>query len=91
MNKQHLVKILAEKTTLTQKDVASVIDILPEVIKEAVASEDKVSLAGFISFEKVDIPEKTGIVQFGEKKGSTWTSPSHSELKVKLSKSYKLI
>lgn len=91
MNKQNLVKILAEKTALTQKDVASVIDILPKVIKEVVSSGDKISLTGFISFEKVDVPEKTGVVQFGEKKGSAWTSPSHSEVKAKLSKSYKLI
>ena len=91
MNKVQLIKVLAEKTTLTQKDVANVIDILPEVIKETVASGDKISLTGFISFEKVDIPEKSGIVQLGEKKGSTWTSPAHSEIKAKLSKSYKLI
>ena len=91
MNKVQLVKILAEKTTLTQKDVASVIDILPEVIKETVASGDKISLTGFISFEKVDIPERSGTVQLGTNKGSTWTTPAHSEIKSKLSKSYKLI
>jgi DNA-binding protein HU-beta len=91
MTKANFITALAEKTNITKKDVTTIVDVLPEVIKEVVASGDKISLTGFISFEKVDIPEKTGVVQLGDKKGSTWTTPAHSEVKAKLSKSYKTI
>jgi nucleoid DNA-binding protein len=84
-----LVKAVSEVTGLTKKDVTSVIDVLPNVVKNAVTTGDKVSLTGFITFEKVDIPEKTGIVQLCDKEGKAWSKPAHSEVKVKLSKTYK--
>ncbi len=91
MNKTELTRVIAEKTGMTKKDAGAVLDVLPDIIKEIVANGDKVAITGFITFEKKDIKEKTGTVRLGENKGSAWTSPAHSEIKVKLSKAYRML
>lgn len=91
MNKTDLVKEISTKTTLTQKDVASVIDAFQDVVKDTVVSGDKVSLAGFLTFSKKHVEAKSGIVQLGDKKGQTWSTPEKDELSVKISKAYKTI
>ena len=90
MTKQNFVKAIADKVNMTQKDVASIIDIMPEIIKETVASGEKIALTGFITFDKVDVPAKTGVSKIGVVE-KPWKTEAHSEVKVKLSKSYKLI
>lgn len=90
MNKTDLIAKISEITTVSKKDVKAVIDSLPDVIKEAVANGDKVALTGFITFDKVDVPEKTGVSKIGGVE-KPWKTEAHSEVKAKLSKSYKLI
>lgn len=90
MTKQNFVKAIADRVNMTQKDVASIIDVMPEIIKETVASGDKIALTGFITFDKVDVPEKTGVSKIGGVE-KPWKTEAHAEVKVKLSKSYKLI
>ena len=51
MNKSDLVKSLAEKAELTQKDTAKVLDALLDTIQKALAGGDKVQIIGFGSFE----------------------------------------
>ena len=89
MNKTQLVKELAERTSLTQKDISTVLDTFQEVVKDAVVNDDKVSLTGFLTFSKKHVDAKTGVIQLGEKKGQTWTTPAKDEISVKISKSYK--
>lgn len=91
MNKTQLVKELAERTSLTQKDISTVLDTFQEVVKDAVVNDDKVSLTGFLTFSKKHVDAKTGVIQLGEKKGQTWTTPAKDEISVKISKSYKTI
>lgn len=91
MNKTDLIAKISEVTEVSKKDVKAVIDALPEVIKEAVVAGDKVSLTGFITFDKKHVPAKSGVVQLGDKKGQTWETPEKDEVKVSLSKSYKAI
>ena len=91
MNKTQLVKELAERTSLTQKDISTVLDTFQEVVKDTVANGDKVSLTGFLTFDKKHVEAKTGVIQLGEKKGQTWTTPAKDEISVKISKSYKAI
>ena len=90
MTKQNFVKAIADRVNMTQKDVASIIDVMPEIIKETVASGDKIALTGFITFDKADVPEKTGVSKIGGVE-KPWKTEAHSEVKAKLSKSYKLI
>lgn len=89
MNKTELVNKISEAVEVSKKDVKAVIDALPDVIKDAVADGDKVSLVGFATFEKRHVDAKSGTVMMGDKKGETWTTPEKDVVAVKLSKSYK--
>ncbi|MBC7076097.1 MAG: HU family DNA-binding protein [Syntrophomonadaceae bacterium] len=51
MNKSELIKSLAEKAKMTQKDAAKVLDAVIDTIKQTLASGDKVQIIGFGSFE----------------------------------------
>lgn len=91
MNKTELVKEISNRTTITQKDVATVIDTFQEVVKDAVVNGDKVSLTGFLTFAKKHVDAKSGTIQLGYKKGETWSTPEKDEISVKISKAYKAI
>ena len=91
MNKTELVKDIANQTTLSQKDVVAVIDAFQNIVKDTVVRGDKVALTGFLTFDNKHVDAKTGVIQLGEKKGQTWTTPEKDEISVKISKSYKAI
>lgn len=50
MNKKDLISKIADKTSLTKKDVEAVIDGITEVITESLASGEEVNIAGFGKF-----------------------------------------
>lgn len=54
VNKTELVKALAEKAGVTQKDAMKVLDSTLEAIQEALAAGDKVQIIGFGTFEVRD-------------------------------------
>lgn len=58
MNKSELVKSLAEKAEITQKDAAKVLDAMVDTIQQALANGDKVQIIGFGSFEVRDRKER---------------------------------
>ncbi len=51
MNKGELVDAVAEKANVTKKEADAIISATIETIMESVASDDKVTLVGFGSFE----------------------------------------
>lgn len=51
MNKTGLVKSLAEKTGVTQKDAAKVLDAVLDSIQSSLAQGEKVQIIGFGTFE----------------------------------------
>jgi DNA-binding protein HU-beta len=51
MNKGELVDKIAEKANVTKKDADSILTAMLEVILDAVAGGDKVTLVGFGTFE----------------------------------------
>lgn len=51
MNKQELVKAVAEKSGVTQKDVDAVINGFIDTVKEQLAKHEDVQLVGFGTFE----------------------------------------
>lgn len=51
MNKGDLVDKVAAKATVTKKQADAVLTAILEVVMEAVANDDKVTLVGFGSFE----------------------------------------
>ena len=50
MNKNELVKVVADKTSLTQKDVAYVVDEFFAALSDELVKGDEVALAGFGKF-----------------------------------------
>lgn len=50
MNKSELVRTVAERTDLTQKDVAYITDELLTVIEETLVAGEEVAIAGFGKF-----------------------------------------
>ena len=90
MNKTQLVKELAERTNLTQKDISTVLDAFQSVVKDTVTNGDKVSLTGFLTFDKKHVEAKTGVTRLGGVE-KPWNTPEKDEISVKISKSYKAI
>ena len=60
MNKTELIAATAEKAELTKKDSDAAVNAIFETISAALASDDKVQLAGFGTFEVRERPARTG-------------------------------
>ena len=90
MNKTQLVKELAERTNLTQKDISTVLDAFQSVVKDTVVNGDKVALTGFLTFDKKHVDAKSGVTKLGGVE-KPWSTPAKDEISVKISKSYKAI
>ncbi|MTI82124.1 MAG: HU family DNA-binding protein [Firmicutes bacterium] len=60
MNKAELISNVAEKTELTKKDAEKAVNALFDSISEALASEDKVQLIGFGTFDVNERKERKG-------------------------------
>ena len=60
MNKDELVKEVAKKSNVSQKDTASIISSTLEVIQKAVSKGTKVTLVGFGTFEQRKRAARTG-------------------------------
>lgn len=88
MNKTDLIAKISEVTEVNKKEVKAVVDALPEIFKEVVSTGEKINLVGFMTVEKADIKERSGVSKMGGE-NKPWTVPAHSEVKVSLSKSYR--
>lgn len=60
MNKAELIEAVVEKTSVSKKDADAVIKATFDVISEAMANGDKVSLIGFGNFEVRERNARTG-------------------------------
>ena len=60
MNKSELIDAVANKAEVTKKQAEMVISATIDTIMEAVASDDKVTLVGFGSFESRDRKAREG-------------------------------
>lgn len=88
MTKSELIKNIANETEMSKKDVEKVLTSFQNVVKQGVSDGEKVSITGFIAFDKKHIDAKTGISRLG-KDGKAWSTPEKDVISVKLSKSYK--
>lgn len=89
MNKSDLISNVATKCGYTKKDTGAVVDAFVQTVIEAVANGDEVSIAGFGKFSAVDVAERTGIIQMGERKGETYVTPAHKTPKFKVASAFK--
>ncbi|MGR6004684.1 HU family DNA-binding protein [Bacillus cereus] len=60
MNKTELTKVVAEKAELTQKDALAATQAVLDTITTALASEEKVQILGFGTFEVRERSARTG-------------------------------
>ena len=87
MNKTDLIKnVSAQIEGATQKDVAVIVDTVLETIVNTVASGEKVSLAGFGTFEVTERAERNGR---NPKTGEAITIPASKSPKFKAGRSLK--
>ena len=87
MNKTDLIKnVSAQIEGATQKDVAAIVDTVLETIVNTVASGEKVSLAGFGTFEVTERAERNGR---NPKTGEAITIPASKSPKFKAGKALK--
>ena len=61
MNKGELIKAMAEKAGLLQKDAAAAYEAFVASVTDALKAGEKVQLVGFGSFEVKEVAAKTGI------------------------------
>jgi DNA-binding protein HU-beta len=80
MTKAELVDKIAERTGVSKSDVEKALKGFEEVVSEVVSSsDDKISLPGFISFERVQRAARTGR---NPQTGETMQVPASKAVKV---------
>lgn len=91
MNKVEMISNIASEADVTNKVVETVIDAYSKFVLGVLNEnrDEKITLPGLGAFSVKHVPERSGVVQLGEKKGSEWTKPAHDEICFKLSKSVK--
>lgn len=93
MNKVELVKKIAEVSTeeVNQKQVNAVLTALESVVKDVVLEDDEVTIPGVCKVKSKVVPERTGKIMIGDRKGETYVTPEHKEGSVKIVKSLKKV
>lgn len=61
MNKQELIRIMEQRTSLNQKQCAEALECMMQTIAEQVAVGEKIQLVGFGSFERKYRKSKTAL------------------------------
>ena len=91
MNKVELVKKITEVSTeeVNQKQVSAVLVALESVVRDAVVTGDEVTVPGICKVKYKLVPERTGKIMMGDRKGETYVTPEHKEGSVKIVKSLK--
>lgn len=83
MNKKELIAKLAEKQDCTKKAAEENMTAFVEVLVEALAAGETVKIPGLGTFSVTEVAERTGIIQMGDRKGETYTTPAHRAPKFK--------
>lgn len=80
MDKKTTITKIAEKIEgMTKKDAGIVLDVIGEVITEALVAGDDVSIPGVGKFSVTEVAERTGIIHMGDKKGEKYVTPAHNK------------
>ena len=61
MNKAELIEEVSNKTGLTKKDTGNVIDALTDTIQKTLSKGEKVTLAGFGTFQVMERKARRGV------------------------------
>ena len=93
MNKVEFVKRITKVSTeeMSQKQVSAVLTAIESVVKDAVLADDEVTIPGVCKVKSKVVPERTGKIMMGDRKGETYVTPEHKEGSVKIVKSLKKV
>jgi len=61
MNKAELIEEVSNKTGLTKKETGNVIDALTDTIQKTLSKEEKITLAGFGTFQVMERKARRGV------------------------------
>lgn len=92
MTKTILLKNIAGKLEgCSQKDVSAVLDAFEEVITDTLKADatESVPVGKLGKFKVKDVPERTGKIMLGDRKGEEYITPAHQEITFKMNKSAK--
>jgi DNA-binding protein HU-beta len=89
MNKKDVIAKVAEKMEITKKAAGEHMDAMLEVIIEAMVAGEDVKISGFGTFSAVEVSERTGTIQMGDRKGETYVTPAHRAPKFKAASALK--
>ena len=79
MNKAEMIDAIADRTGIAKSTVDEVIKGMTETVEAQVARGDKISIPGFISFQKVNRAARTGR---NPRTGETINIPASATVKV---------
>lgn len=93
MNKVEFVKRIVEVSAeeVSQKQVNAVLVALESVVRDVVLADDEVTIPGVCKVKSKIVPERTGKIMMGDRKGETYVTPEHKEGSVKIVKSLKKV
>lgn len=92
MTKNEMIKSVNDRLEgFKQKEIEAVLGAYTETVIDILTKnrDEKIVLPGVGTFSVKHVDERSGVVQLGESKGSTWTKPAHDELVFKIAKSVK--
>lgn len=92
MLKNELIANVQEKIDIevSKNDLATILDGLTDVIKEAILAGDDVTIPGICKISSKDVAERSGVTKLGGVE-TAWTKPAHKEATIKTLKSFKNI
>ena len=90
MVKNEMLKIVAEKAELSQKQVDAVLSAYVEVVTDTLAkdSKEKIALGNLGNFKVKEVPARDGVSAIN---GKSWHTDAHNEITFKMSKTAKMI
>lgn len=91
MNKIDMVRVVAEATELSQKNVDDVLRAFADLVKDTLTknTDEKISLPGLGTFSVKHVNERSGVAALAG--GKVWTKPEHDEIRFKVSSNVKEI
>lgn len=79
MNKQELVSRVSEAMGTSKKEAEIFVNTFVSVVTDELVNKGEVKISGFGTFATSEVPEKTGTIQLGDRKGETYTTPAHTK------------
>lgn len=88
MNKKELITAIKEKTEVSKKDIETILAATEEVVKETIASGDKVTVLG-VQFSTRVQAAREGVIQRNNGEIKNYSSPEKTVPKLKATKTLK--